>query len=177
MSHQGTYYKTRELYQTRHSLPPSSLLREPFHKTPVEQQKPKPKPKPSMKVHYETKRHVNSGDPEVWGPAFWFSLHNGAARYPKKASPLWAQRMKHFILGIPVTVPCEKCSDHATAYIESKYDDLDRIVQGRDTLFPFLVDFHNYVNRRYDKTEMSLQEAERMYMGEADVLTVRFGPV
>ena len=170
MSHQGTYYKTKELYGAKNSIPPSSLL---YESAPA--RKP-PQSEPSMKVKYQTLRYANSGDPDVWGPAFWFSLHNGAVRYPKKASPLWAERMKHFILGIPVMVPCEKCSDHATAYIESRYDDLDRVVQGRATLFPFLVDFHNYVNRRYNKAEMSLVEAERLYMGEADVLTVRFGP-
>ena len=83
---------------------------------------PPPPPTPTatmegkpLKLNYVTLEYANSGNPEVWGPAFWFSLHNGALRYPVNAAPLWRQRMKHFILGIPVMVPCEKCSDHATA--------------------------------------------------------------
>ena len=72
-------------------------------------------------MKYKTDRYVNSANPEVWGPAFWFSLHNGALRYPIQASPTWKERMKHFILGIPVMVPCEKCADHATAHLEANY--------------------------------------------------------
>ena len=35
-----------------------------------------------LKLNYVTLEYANSGNPEVWGPAFWFSLHNGALRYP-----------------------------------------------------------------------------------------------
>ena len=75
-----------------------------------------PQPKDvSLVVKYKVLDHANPGSPEVWGAAFWFSLHNGAVRYPRNASPLWRKRMKSFIIGIPVMVPCEKCADHATA--------------------------------------------------------------
>ena len=36
----------------------------------------------TLQMKYKTDRYVNSANPEVWGPAFWFSLHNGALRYP-----------------------------------------------------------------------------------------------
>lgn len=113
--------------------------------------------------------HTSTGNPEVWGPAFWFSLHNGALRYPKNASPIWKDRMKNFIIGIPVMVPCEMCSVHATAYIEKNYDKLDDVVSNRDKLFEFFHTFHNYVNKRLGKPQMSLEDAIKLYSSPAKV--------
>ena len=124
---------------------------------------------PVLKMKYETKKYTNSANPSVWGPAFWFSLHNGALRYPIQAAPLWKERMKHFILGIPVMVPCEKCSDHATAYLESNFYKIDEIVTSRSKLFEFFWEFHNYVNRSLNKPEMSLEDAYKMYSGEVEL--------
>ena len=46
----------------------------------------------SMKIKYKKLDHANPGNPTVWGPAMWFSLHNGASHYPKSASPFWKNR-------------------------------------------------------------------------------------
>jgi len=126
----------------------------------------------SMK--WETVKGVPLGDPEVWGPSFWFTLHNGAAHYPRRASPLFAERMKGFIMGIPVMVPCEKCADHATAHIEANWHRLDEIVSGREELFKFFWEFHNKVNRRYNKPEMSLEDAWKLYTGRMEVQKMKY---
>ena len=133
------------------------LIEKPQDKTPYSDK---------LEMKYITDRYVNSANPEVWGPAFWFSLHNGALRYPIQASPTWKERMKHFILGIPVMVPCEKCSDHATAHLESNYYRMDEIVSSRNNLFEFFWEFHNFVNERLNKPKMSLDNAYKMYSGE-----------
>ena len=83
--------------------------------------------------------------------------------------------MKSFIMGIPVMVPCEKCADHATAYIESR-SDLDQVVKNRDSLFSFFVDFHNFVNERLGKDKIPMEAALKMYKGTPNVLTVVSGP-
>jgi hypothetical protein len=51
--------------------------------------------KPVMNI--KMTEYTNTADPKVWGPSFWFSLHNGAARYPLNASNLIMERMKGFI--------------------------------------------------------------------------------
>ena len=142
-----------------------------LHRPP---QPPRPSPKPqnlggTTKLEYKTLSYANSGNPEVWGPAFWFSLHNGALRYPKQASPIWKERMKHFIMGIPVMVPCEKCADHATAHLEDNWSNMDNIVSGRDNLFKFFWEFHNFVNQRLGKPQMSLEDAYKLYGGNIKV--------
>ncbi len=117
---------------------------------------------PQATIPATSKKDVN--DPKIWGPSFWFTLHNGAVKYPQTASPICAKRMKGFITGIPVMLPCELCSDHATAYIEKHSDKLDKVVSTRENLFNFFVDFHNQVNIRYGKPVISYLEAYNLYI-------------
>lgn len=127
-----------------------------------------------LDMKWSTVEYANPSDPRVWGPAFWFTLHNGSARYPIKASPICAERMKGFILGMPVMIPCEKCQDHATSYIEANYCRLNEIVSGRDQLFNFFVSFHNSVNERYDKPKMSNDDAYTLYTSGVNVTKLEY---
>jgi len=111
----------------------------------------------------EKYQEKSNRSPEVWGPPFWFTLHNGSLNYPSLANPLCIERMKNFIIGIPVMIPCETCKEHATSYIETNKDYLDYICASRDKLFKFFVDFHNFVNIRLKKPEMSYDDAYRLY--------------
>lgn len=129
----------------------------------------------NLEMKFEKIKYANTVDPEVWGSSFWFILHNGAANYPEKATPLYAERMKGFILGLPVMIPCEKCSDHATSHIESNWCNLDKIVSGRKELFRFFHSFHNRVNERYGKPIMSLEDAYDLYSGRANVTKLSYG--
>lgn len=122
-----------------------------------------------VSLKWESSEFTNTSDPQVWGSAFWFTLHNGAIHYPLQASPVTKERMKGFILGMPVMIPCETCKEHATAHIEKNYDNLDDITSGRKNLFNFFVDFHNYVNKRYNKPIMSYEDAYKLYSGGARV--------
>jgi hypothetical protein len=122
----------------------------------------------SVLMEWESSKS-NTSEPEVWGPAFWFTLHNGASKYPINASPIVVERMKGFILGIPVMIPCEICKEHATSHIENNYNNLDKICSTRENLFNFFVDFHNFVNKRYKKPLMSYNDANKLYNGDAIV--------
>ena len=130
----------------------------------------------TMKIEYKHLDNANPSNPSVWGPAMWFSLHNGASIYPiNNPSGFWQNRMKSFIKGIPVMLPCEKCSDHASAYIESQIN-LDKVVSSRENLVNFFIDFHNFVNKRLGKPVMSYKDVHKMFRGTVDVLTVEWGP-
>jgi len=120
-------------------------------------------------ISYETVDHLNTSNPQIFGPPLWFSLHNAAAHYPINPSPITSERMKNVILGIPVLLPCKNCSEHATAYIEKNFERLDDICSTRDKLFKFFVDFHNYVNQRYNKPIMSYEDAYKIYLGNVKV--------
>ena len=116
-----------------------------------------------LEITWNTKKYVNTQDPRVWGPSFWFTLHNGAASYPNKASPLVINRTKGFIMGLPFMLPCENCKVHAANYIQKNKDKLDDICGSREKLFNFFVDFHNIVNKRYNKPQISYEQARNIY--------------
>lgn len=128
----------------------------------------------SINMQHETKTFPNTSDPSVWGPSFWFTLHNGAAHYPIDASNHRKKRMKDFILGIPVILPCKGCIPHAIAYIEEAKPRLDDIVSGQDNLFKFFVDFHNNVNERYGKKQFTYDEAYKIYKQGANITKMSY---
>lgn len=127
-----------------------------------------------LDIKYEIVDSFSTISPPIFGPPLWFSLHNAAAHYSDNPSPITRERMKHIILGIPVLTPCANCSEHASAYIEKHYDELDKICSGRDPLFKFFVDFHNYVNERYNKPIMSYEDAYKIYLGNAKVTRMTY---
>jgi hypothetical protein len=163
----GRNYKSAyEFYRTPNPVPSSNISNEPY-----EIQKLPPPPsvrdnQASVKMDWETVQG-NTANPDIWGPAFWFTVHNGASKYPIKASPIVSERMKAFILGMPVMIPCQTCKEHATSFIEAKYADLDDICSTRQKVFGFFVDFHNKVNKRYNKPILSYDDAYKLYSGEA----------
>lgn len=106
-----------------------------------------------------------TSDPKVWGPPFWFSLHVSAAHYPENPSQIVRERMKNRILAIPYEVPCSTCRPHASAFVESHREHLDKIVSNRHELGKFYVDFHNKVNKRYGKPEWTYEKAYKYYSG------------
>lgn len=123
-----------------------------------------PEPK-IIPVNTQVNTQVNTADPKVWGPHFWFTLHNSAAHYPEDASPLVRERMKGRILAIPYEIPCAVCRPHASAFVEKNRTSLDKIVGNKHELGKFYVDFHNQVNIRYNKPTWTYEQAYKYYSG------------
>lgn len=155
---------------------PQSYNYEPSYQPPQPSPSPNPSPNPSANPSANTSPKQppvtgqsgsiprGSSNPLVWGPLFWYTLHNSAIHYPVNASPLVKQRIRNRIQAIPYEVPCKACQIHASAYIESLSDyELDNIVSGRDNLFKFYVDFHNSVNTRLGKPVWNYQQALDYY--------------
>ena len=72
----------------------------------------------TLAVEYKTVETRAIGSPELWGPAFWFTLHNSSAQYPITPSLFYREKMKSFILGLSCMIPCEKCAIHAASYLD-----------------------------------------------------------
>lgn len=126
--------------------------------------------KTPLKIEYKTVQTRAIANPSLWGPALWFTLHNGAAQYPIKPNDFWKEKMKAFIHGLSVMIPCEKCSVHASSFISTKSpDELNEIVSSRKTLFKFFFEFHNFVNIRIGKPPLNYEEIVDKYMNPTDV--------
>ena len=121
-----------------------------------------------------TKQDKNTTQsPEVFGPAMWFTLHNGAAHLPDVISPISLSRIKASIDGIPEIVPCTECSEHARAFIEKNRQRINNMKSG-DDIFKFYVDFHNYVNEKLKKPLMSYEAAYAIYKGGRNVNVMKY---
>ena len=82
--------------------------------------------------------------------------------------------MKDFIIAIPIMLPCLKCKDDATSFIESNLEKLDDIVSSKKNLFNFFVDFHNYVNKSYNKKIYTYEEAFILYNGDVKITKMSY---
>jgi len=120
--------------------------------------------KDCIQINWGMLKTINKSDPTIWGPTLWFSLHNGAAKYPTSASKLTKERMKGYIEGIPYILPCKECQIHASDYISNNKDNLELICSTRDNLFNFFVDFHNEVNKRKNKKTITYEDAKKIYL-------------
>ena len=123
----------------------------------------------TVEIKFENLKNVSTSNPNVWGPMLWFTLHNGAAKYPVKPSPLYISKMKDLITSLPYILPCISCQVHANNHIENHKNNLDDICSSREKVFKFFVDFHNSVNRRTNKKEMSYEDAFKMYNGKVNI--------
>ena len=126
-----------------------------------------------LTMNWKVHDKVTTKSPEVFGPAFWFSLHNGSAHLPNVISPVSVKRLQGFINGIPEMLPCDPCSEHARAFIESNKTRVDNLKSG-DDLFIFYVDFHNYVNKRLGKPIMGYEDAYKMYKNGNSVNVLKY---
>lgn len=101
--------------------------------------------------------------PTVFGPPAWFTYHNGSAHLPENLNSLQQLQMYGFVQGIPLMTPCSVCQPHATKYITENDYSLREAVKTRDGMFSWFVDFHNAVNARHGKTQMTLNDAKTLY--------------
>lgn len=120
---------------------------------------------PAINMQWKETQYANLVDPNVWGPAFWFSLHNGAVNMPAKLN---VQRVRGLIYGLPEILPCVECRVHAKEFIANHTAEINAITK-RNELFEFLVDFHNHVNQKQGKSTMSYKDAWEMYSQGANV--------
>lgn len=128
------------------------------------------RPRNMLEMTVANSSHAYTTDPEIFGPPFWFVLHNAAVNYPNNPTLPIRTGMKHILINLPIMVPCINCKEHFYTFL--KNSNLDDAVSSKSKLFEFFWKIHNYVNRRYNKQEMSLEEAKRLYGFDAPA-TVR----
>jgi hypothetical protein len=93
--------------------------------------------------------------PVAWGPSQWRILHLMAYTFPDKPTAERQKAMIKYIEGMCGNLPCEGCSHHATKYITENKP----AVESKDALTKYFIDFHNFVNRKTGKRELTYEEA------------------
>jgi Erv1 / Alr family len=110
-----------------------------------------------------THEELKSNDPKVWGPHLWKYMHCSAANYPERPSERQIQDMITWLKTLTVTIPCVKCKEHYGKYIHNHNSELHAICSSKDSLFNFIVDIHNQVNKRNNKPIVTYDQAKQLY--------------
>lgn len=97
--------------------------------------------------------------PELWGPPVWQALHYTAAGFPSTPSQADRDNYRQYFGRFPHVLPCEECKHHAVALLTR----LPPVVDSRDRLFAWSVQFHNAVNTRIGAPELPLAQARTHY--------------
>lgn len=126
------------------------------HKSPVVLM-----PKSQNENNIDWSKLAPTTQPAEFGPHYWFVIHNMGLTYPMRPNRVAKKRMSAFIEALPVLLPCKDCSEHAKEYL-SQHSVCDA-VKSRESLYTFLWNFHNHVNERLGKRQMSLKDSLKIY--------------
>ena len=96
---------------------------------------------------------------DVWGRATWNFIHHMVNGVKEERTDL-IQPILNIIRNICKTLPCPDCSDHATIVLNGLR--LNTIKTKRD-LVRCMHEFHNKVNVRIKKREMTIEEHDTHY--------------
>jgi hypothetical protein len=103
--------------------------------------------------------HDRLHNPKYSGPGIWFTIHTLAAE--AKTDNDKKDVIKH-IRCLQRKFPCAECKDHFGAYLE-KHPPEETLGKAEDSLFLWTVNFHNAVNYRLKKPQVSYEEAKSIY--------------
>lgn len=106
--------------------------------------------------------------PGTWGPLFWRTIHNFALAYAGQLDPMVGppddarkdvlrKAASDFFEGLAAVLPCGDCAMHCRAYLANSPPEIEK--PGTMELFHWTVRFHNTVNARTFKSQMSEHEA------------------
>ena len=95
----------------------------------------------------------------IWGPPAWTFLHTITFNYPDNPTNEDKQNYYTFFNSLKHVLPCEKCKKH---YTENSRDLKDNL-NSKDDLVKWLIDIHNDVNIKNDKSVWSYTDVYNKY--------------
>ena len=91
--------------------------------------------------------------PPIWGTYYWKVIHLSCLSYPMKPNKIEKANMNRFIISICYLLPCPQCRHHALKYINKIKPNL----ANRISILYWSFDFHNEVNKRTGKKQLSYE--------------------
>ena len=99
-----------------------------------------------------------------WGPITWKTLHCITYNYPSRPSLQDKKVYYEFFYQIlPYLLPCQICQKHYLKNLNSF--PLALKLNRREDFIRWLVDLHNYINRKNNKPYINYQYVDRLYEG------------
>tara|TARA_B100001741_G_C16553449_1_gene600831 strand:- start:4501 stop:5049 length:549 start_codon:yes stop_codon:yes gene_type:complete len=110
-----------------------------------------------------------------WGPCGWTFLHTASYAYPDNPLKIDKENMFKFLWYFARVIPCGICRKDFTQYIAAMLPELENstIFDSKTELVRFLIDAHNYVNRKLGKREYTYHEVDEIYLfGESRAISI-----
>jgi hypothetical protein len=107
--------------------------------------------------------HSKLHNPVYIGPGIWYSIHIlcANAKTQKEKEAVIKQ-----IRIIQDNFPCQECKIHFETYLKNHPPE-DSIKGGPESLFLWSVNFHNSVNFRLGKPQLSYEEAKSIFIEQS----------
>lgn len=110
-----------------------------------------------MKKNYS----IESNNPEIWGPYYWFVLHSIARTYPIHPTETSKKKYYEFVQNIPLFIPNPDIGD-AFARMLDIYP-VSPYMDTRISFMKWMHFIHNKINIKLEKEEISFVESVRRY--------------
>ena len=100
-------------------------------------------------------------DTKVWGPPFWFVMQTVAFTYPQNPTYSDKRRVYEFYTSLANWLPCTECNKHYAKTL--KEFPIAPFLDSNKSLFHWVVQVHNRVNKRLGKAVYSVDQVWRYY--------------
>jgi len=107
------------------------------------------------------KKPINTFEPAIWGPHFWFFIHTLAIEYPHHPNAITKKKYYDFITSLPLFIPVEKMGKD----FEKMLDDypVTAYLDNRESLVKWTHFIHNKINDKLEKPTITLDEFYKHY--------------
>ena len=99
--------------------------------------------------------------PNTWGPVVWHALHYITLGYPDNPSDDQKQKYKQFFTLLSDVIPCSVCANHFSENL-LKMPLSDQVLENKESLIKWLIDFHNVVNELNNKPIVKYEDARKL---------------
>mgnify|MGYP001205451447 CR=1 FL=1 len=104
-----------------------------------------------------------------WGPSAWNFLHTISYSYSSSPTEAQKKNMYNFLKYFATVIPCAKCRiEFSRVLYENMKSYNDVIFEKRQNLVEFLIDMHNYVNKKIGKRIYTYKEIDYLYLSSTN---------
>jgi len=100
-------------------------------------------------------------EPDIWGPHFWFFLHNIAEAYPLTSNKVTKRKYYDLIQNLPLFIPHDNMGNQFSHLID-KYP-VSPYLDTRESFTRWVHFIHNKINYILDKKRILLPDALKKY--------------
>lgn len=106
-------------------------------------------------------------NPNTWGSSTWILLNCISMTFPKNPTTLDKKNYYRFLSSLQNVLPCSICRQSYKKWFKEN----PPILEDRKQFINWVIDTHNYVNKRLGKPVLKRREAHREIMKHCTIVT------